>query len=287
MPLPEGYEREAVALRAVRDELGLRPLPFPGDEPYPYPYPFPPRYPPWPGPWPLPENGDGAGDPAVELARLRAEVARLQGLVDLQASELIRLRNELREARARIRRVTVTRLLDALLDAVQSGSRRLVTHRIARMESEIKAVLEIEERGERLFVADARGYDESALSTFRVSMLPVPASAAPGGAHAAAWQALHALQRALDRDLPISAHALAARLSAVLARDPSAPLGRDVMVPLAAAAQQLAADVPGLGDPGGELADAAAGLAEDPSEEQVTRLAEAVNAFAGALAAAA
>lgn len=220
----------------------------------------------------------------VDLEWRNREIARLRSVAERQAHEILRLREELREAEERGRQTAMRSLLESVLSAVETGSRALSGLRLARLEAEIKGLFDVRGgEGELVIGAPSRPTARGELSTVRFEVRPVPST--PHEDELARLLlpvsgALLELQRALDRDFgsalaPAAATALAT-LSALLAAPLSPPSALErALTGLAGDLDELAASHPPLSEALSALS------AQSPLPAEPTR--EAARARAGAL----
>ncbi|MFG1605018.1 hypothetical protein [Actinoplanes sp. NPDC049265] len=104
----------------------------------------------------------------------RFEVERLRRVVAGQAAEIADLRDRLRQAQEVARRLTVRQLVDAVTQAVVSGSADLDGYAINDAHVRVRAAVEF--AGEAVtVVADPGGLlDAASLSSFEIRLAPLP-----------------------------------------------------------------------------------------------------------------
>jgi hypothetical protein len=138
-----------------------------------------------------------------------SELERLQRVVERQAAQLSKLREQLRDLERQARQVEVETLIGSIASAVAAGERALLGRTISLARAEIRAGLQAAADGTGgLVLAPPGAYDSSALSTITFDLRAVPAdSAQEAGASAlvALVQALVELQTVLDREHPQAA----------------------------------------------------------------------------------
>lgn len=223
---------------------------------------------------------------AAERAALKRENARLQALVEELAKQLGEVREKLKEAVARRRGVPVEELLQALLNALEAGSRGFPGRVIAEAHLDLKAALQVEEKTAGLQVAAAGLFPPQSLSTLSLTVLPVPPGLWEEGRRrgiAAIIEAAQALQEALSGSFPLDAAEEAAtalaQVSAFLAAPPPAPEEvAGALRPLADSLTSLAGRLPTLTPAVRELAERLAALPGTPAEAQLAALATALAA---------
>ena len=225
-------------------------------------------------------------DDRIEYCEL--ELARLRHLVERQQAELAVVRRQLAEARARTRQVSVRTLVRSLLAAVEDGSLAFRDYAISGLQAELKALLQVQDGRDGLFIGPVTGQGAEALSTIRLEVAPLTTAAdARARLLAPAIDALLELQSALDGPLPDEVLADAAVAISVLgdatslAGDPAglalrlealeAPLGR------------LSAAMAGLADAVRAMSEARAALARMPGAAEVDRLTAAALALVAAV----
>jgi uncharacterized alpha-E superfamily protein len=226
-------------------------------------------------------------DAAVaDRASLSQENARLKALVEKLISQLGEVREKLKEAVARRRGVPVEELLQALLDALEAGSRGLPGRVIAEARLDFKAALQVEEKTAGLQVAAAGLFPPKSLSTLSLTVRPTPPGLWEEGRRrglAAIMEAAQALQEALSGSFPLDAAKEAAtalaQVSAFLAAPPQAPEElAGTLKPVADSLSTLAGRLPKLTPTARELAARVADLPAAPAEEHLAALATALAA---------
>ncbi|MEJ5328876.1 MAG: hypothetical protein WHT07_01830 [Desulfobaccales bacterium] len=228
-------------------------------------------------------------DAAVaDRAGLMRENARLKALVEKLAGQLGEVREKLKEAVARRRGVPVEELLQALLDALEAGSRGLTGRVIAEAHLDLKAALQVEEKTAGLQVAAAGLFPPQSLSTLSLTVRPTPPGLWEEGRRrglAAIMEAAQALQEALSGSFPLDAAKGAAtalaQISAFLAAPPQAPEEvAGALKPVVDSLSSLAGRLPTLTPAARELAGRVADLPAAPAEEHLAALATALAAVA-------
>lgn len=228
-------------------------------------------------------------DAAVaDRTALERENARLKALVEKLVSQLGEVREKLKEAVARRRRVPVEELLQALLNALEAGSRGLTGRVIAEAHLDLKAALQVEENTAGLQVAAAGLFPPQSLSTLSLTVRPTPPGLWEEGRRRglmAVLEAAQALQEALSGSFPADAAREAAsalaQVSAFLAAPPQAPEEvAGAVKPVADSLSSLAGRLPTLAPAVRELAGRVAALPAAPTEEHLAALATALAAVA-------
>jgi hypothetical protein len=199
------------------------------------------------------------------LAIARAEIVRLQLLVQAQAAQIADLRRRLAEAEAVSRELPTDELLQALAGSLMAGAATLEGYAVNHARIELRVALGVSGDGSGLRSADAALTDPGALSTIAVdvhALPPTPSQEAVARALADVLAAAANLQVALDRDLPRAAReaggSALARASLLAATPATAPAGAGAvaerLAALVASLQALAGQLPELGDPVAALA---------------------------------
>ncbi len=232
-------------------------------------------------------------DAAVaERAALERDNARLKSLVEKLAGQLGEVREKLKEAVARRRGVAVEEILQALLQALEAGSRGLRDRAIAEARLDLRAALQVEENRAGLQVAAPGLFPAQSLSTLSLSVRPLPPELWEEGRTrglGAILQAAQALQEALAREVPPAAAkeaaAALARISAFLADPPASPEAvAGAVKGVVDGLSSLAGRLPELAPAARDLADRVAALPLMPGEEHLGALATALAALAREIA---
>jgi len=143
------------------------------------------------------------------LVDRESELERLRPVVEGQAAQLSKLREQLRDLERQARQVEVETLIGSIASAVAAGEGALLGRTISSARAEIRAGLQAAAEGTGLVLAPPGAYDTSALSTITFDLRAVPADPAQetrASALVELVQALAELQTVLDRE-----HAPAAR----------------------------------------------------------------------------
>ena len=215
-----------------------------------------------------------------------SELERLQRVVERQAAQLSRLREQLRELERRARQVEVEMLIGSIASAVEAGERALEGRTISSASAEIRAGIQASADGTGLVLAPPGVYDTSALSTISFDLRAVPAGPAQearASALVAVVQALVELQTVLDRKHPQAARETADKAlgeTATLLGDPV--LGLDTA---AAKTRSLVRQLSGLGKAQPELRASARAVAERHAALTTAARPDALLSFADAVSA--
>jgi hypothetical protein len=142
------------------------------------------------------------------LVDRESELERLQRVVERQAAQLSKLREQLHDLERQARQVEVETLIGSIASAIAAGERALLGRTISSARAEIRAGLQAAADGTGLVLAPPGAYDTSALSTITFDMRAVPAEPAQearASALVALVQAIVELQTVLDREHPPAA----------------------------------------------------------------------------------